>query len=132
MSLVFQNIDPPPPSPPGECVLPPNKGGGVQNRRAERGMGGSIFWKTIDIGLPSYGNNLSTCRTKRAPHRSSSLQSVSLLCAFSYFLVYVRFIFFILQYNHFLLTKLQYYMEELSLFFWCCLAKRSLRCTADI
>jgi hypothetical protein len=23
MSLVFQNIDPPPPSPPGECVLPP-------------------------------------------------------------------------------------------------------------
>jgi hypothetical protein len=28
MSLVFQNIDPQPPSPPGECVLPPNKGGG--------------------------------------------------------------------------------------------------------
>jgi hypothetical protein len=24
MSLVFQNIDPPSPSPPGECVLPPN------------------------------------------------------------------------------------------------------------
>jgi hypothetical protein len=23
MSRVFQNIDPPPPSPPGECVLPP-------------------------------------------------------------------------------------------------------------
>ncbi len=23
MSCVFQNIDPPPPSPPGECVLPP-------------------------------------------------------------------------------------------------------------
>jgi hypothetical protein len=28
MSLVFQNIDPPSSSPPGECVLPPNKGGG--------------------------------------------------------------------------------------------------------
>jgi hypothetical protein len=30
--LVFQNIDPPFPSPPGECVLPP-----------ERGMGGQHF-----------------------------------------------------------------------------------------
>jgi hypothetical protein len=28
MSLVIQNIDPPPRSPPGECVLPHNKGGG--------------------------------------------------------------------------------------------------------
>jgi hypothetical protein len=27
-SYVLQNIDPPPPSPPGECVLPPNKGRG--------------------------------------------------------------------------------------------------------
>jgi hypothetical protein len=45
MSFVFQNIDPPPPSPPGECVLPPNKGGGytLQTRRAERGMGGQYF-----------------------------------------------------------------------------------------
>jgi hypothetical protein len=44
MSLVFQNIDPSPPShsPGGE------------------GRGGSIFWKTRDIGLPSYSNNLST------------------------------------------------------------------------
>ncbi len=25
---VFQNIDPPPPSPPGECVLPPHQRGG--------------------------------------------------------------------------------------------------------
>jgi hypothetical protein len=82
MSLVFQNIDPPPPSPPSECVLPPSPhppnpqgvthlprtmlGGGEGGRRrvhtrwAERGVGGSIFWKTRDIGLPSYSNNLST------------------------------------------------------------------------
>jgi hypothetical protein len=53
MSLVFQNIDPTPPSPPGECVPPPPT-------KAERGVGGSIFWKTRDIGLPSYSNYLST------------------------------------------------------------------------
>ncbi len=61
MSLVFQNIDPHPlparrvcPPPP-----PPNKGGWytLVGRR-----GGSIFWKTRDIGLPSYSNNLSTPR----------------------------------------------------------------------
>jgi hypothetical protein len=46
MSLVFQNIDPqPPPSPPGECVLPPIKGGGgtLHTRRAERGWGVNIL-----------------------------------------------------------------------------------------
>jgi hypothetical protein len=31
---------------------------GGQTRRAERGTGGSIFWKTREIGLPSY-NDLS-------------------------------------------------------------------------
>jgi hypothetical protein len=43
MSLVFQNIDPPP-SPPGECVLdlPPTKAG-VHTRRAERGVGVNIL-----------------------------------------------------------------------------------------
>jgi hypothetical protein len=63
MSLVFQNIDPPSPSPPGECPPPPphNKGGGdtLAGRRRGEG-GGSIFWKTRDIGLPSYSNNLCT------------------------------------------------------------------------
>ncbi len=55
ISLVFQNIDPPSPSPPGESVLPPQQRlAGVHTRRAERGMGGSIFWKTRKIGLPSY------------------------------------------------------------------------------
>ncbi len=38
------------------CPPPtPKKGGGVvQTRRAVRGVGGSIFWKTPDIGLASY------------------------------------------------------------------------------
>jgi hypothetical protein len=27
-----------------------------------KGGGGSIFWKTRDIGLPSYSNNLSTVK----------------------------------------------------------------------
>jgi hypothetical protein len=43
MSLIFQNIDPPPPSPPGECVLPPQQTRGVHTRRAERGVGGQYF-----------------------------------------------------------------------------------------
>jgi hypothetical protein len=64
MSLVFQNIDLPPPPPPGEGVLPPPPPtkAGVHTRRVESGEGGggSIFWKTRDIGLPSYSNNLST------------------------------------------------------------------------
>ncbi len=38
------------PYPPGECVLPPDGEGG----------GGSMFWKTRGIGLPSYSKNLST------------------------------------------------------------------------
>jgi hypothetical protein len=62
MSLVFQNFDPPPPSPPGECVLctPAFVGGGrTHSPGGEGDGGGSIFWKTRDIGLPSYSNNLS-------------------------------------------------------------------------
>jgi hypothetical protein len=43
MSLVFQNIDPPPPSPPGECVPPAFVAGGGHTRRAERGVGGQYF-----------------------------------------------------------------------------------------
>jgi hypothetical protein len=57
--LVFQIIDPPSPSPPGEWVPPAFVAGGGQTRQAERGMGGGIFWKTREIGLPSY-NDLST------------------------------------------------------------------------
>ncbi len=44
---------PPSPSPPGECVPPPLLRG--EDRLAERRGGwGSIFWKTREIGLPSY------------------------------------------------------------------------------
>jgi hypothetical protein len=57
---LFQNINSPPTSPPGECVPPAFVGGGGHTRRAERGMGGSIFWKTRDIGVSYYSNNLST------------------------------------------------------------------------
>jgi hypothetical protein len=60
MSLVFQNIDPPPPSPPGEFQFVPPAFVGVEDTLAWRRGGGSIFWKTRDIGLPSYSNNLST------------------------------------------------------------------------
>ncbi len=42
MSLVFQNIDPPPPSPPGECVLPPNKGVGYTLAVARRRGGWGV------------------------------------------------------------------------------------------
>jgi hypothetical protein len=61
MSRVFQTIDPPPPSPPGECVPPPLLGGegGHMHSPGGEGGGGSIFWKTRDIGLPSYSNNLA-------------------------------------------------------------------------
>jgi hypothetical protein len=61
MSLVFQNIDPPPPSPHGECVPPAFVAG--EDTLAWCGGevgGGPIFWKTRDTGLPSYSNNLST------------------------------------------------------------------------
>ena len=52
MSLVFQNIDPPPPSPPGECVYPRLCCGGTHSPGGE-GVGGSIFWKTQDTALYS-------------------------------------------------------------------------------
>ncbi len=40
MSCVFQNIDPSPPSPPGECAF---VAGGGHNRRVERGVKGQYF-----------------------------------------------------------------------------------------
>jgi hypothetical protein len=58
VSDVFQINDPPPPSPPSECVLPRTKGTHSPGGEGDGG-GGSIFWKTPAIGLASY-NNLST------------------------------------------------------------------------
>ncbi len=49
---VFQNMEPHPPLRPASVSFPRNKGG--------EGGGGSIFWKTRDIGLAFYSNNLST------------------------------------------------------------------------
>jgi hypothetical protein len=58
MSLVFQNIDLPPPSPPGECVPPAfGVGGRTHSLGGERG-GETIFWKTWDTAL--YSTNVST------------------------------------------------------------------------
>ncbi len=42
MSGVFQNIDPPTPSPPSECVLPPHQRRGLHTRRAVKGCGINI------------------------------------------------------------------------------------------
>ncbi len=50
MSFVFQNIDPPLPSPPRECVL---CCGGRTHSPGGEGGGGSIFWKTQDTALYS-------------------------------------------------------------------------------
>jgi hypothetical protein len=43
MSGVFQNIDPPTPSLPGECVRPAFGAGGGHTRWVERGEGGYYF-----------------------------------------------------------------------------------------
>jgi hypothetical protein len=43
MSCVFQNIDPQPPSPLGECVPPPFVAGGGNTRRVEGGWGVNIL-----------------------------------------------------------------------------------------
>ncbi len=45
------------------CPLPAPKAGGTHSPGGEGGGGGSIFWKTRDIGLASYSNNLSTHET---------------------------------------------------------------------
>jgi hypothetical protein len=57
MSGVFQNIDPPHPSPPGECV-PPAFGAGEDTLARGKGGGGSIFWKTPGTAL--YSTYVST------------------------------------------------------------------------
>jgi hypothetical protein len=66
MALVFQNINPPSPSPPGECVPPAFVAGGGKTRRAERGMGGQCFGRrepsdyplTVKYVLRVYGHTV--------------------------------------------------------------------------
>jgi hypothetical protein len=54
VSGVLQNIDPPPPSPPGECAF----GAGMTRSPGGEGGGGSIFWKMPDTAL--YSTYIST------------------------------------------------------------------------
>ncbi len=54
VSGVYRTIDPPTPLHPAIVSSPRTKGGGLQTRRTVRGWG-SIFRKTPDIGLASYG-----------------------------------------------------------------------------
>jgi hypothetical protein len=63
VSDVFQNIDPPPPSPPSECVLPPHQRRGVHTRRAVRGWGNILEDARHWIGLLQC--NLSTSAALR-------------------------------------------------------------------
>jgi hypothetical protein len=49
MAGVFQNIDPTPPSPPGECVPSPLVRGGGTHSLGGEGGGGSIIWN-VSLG----------------------------------------------------------------------------------
>ncbi len=68
-------LTPHPPLHPCECVLPRNKSGGYTFPGRRGGGVGSIFWKTRDIGLPSYRNNLSTLRRINLPHQIAGLKT---------------------------------------------------------
>jgi hypothetical protein len=54
VSGVFRTIDPPTPSQPSECVLPPHQRLRGKHSPGGDGVGGSIVRKTPDIGLGSY------------------------------------------------------------------------------
>jgi hypothetical protein len=77
ISLVFQNIDPPSPSPPGKCV-PRLCCGGRTDSLGREGDGGSIFWKTREIGLPSY-HDLSAVRREDTLARGRGGWGVNIL-----------------------------------------------------
>ncbi len=76
MSCVFENIDPPRPSPPGECVPPAFVAGGGHTRQGERGVGGQYFGrrKTQLCALP-ISNPLCYW-----PSRIRKAETESLLC----------------------------------------------------
>jgi hypothetical protein len=57
VSGVFRTTDPPPPLHAASVSSPRTKGGewgGGYTLAGGEGVGGSIFWKTSDIGLASY------------------------------------------------------------------------------
>jgi hypothetical protein len=59
-------VTPPSPSPPGECVLFPRPRLCCEGRTDSpggEGDGVSIFWKTREIGLPSYSKICTLCTT---------------------------------------------------------------------
>jgi hypothetical protein len=60
MSLVFQNIDPPSPYPPGECVPPPPGG------ERDGAMGGQYSGRREKEDCPLTVNNLSKVEQKDA------------------------------------------------------------------
>ncbi len=64
VSGIFRTIDPPPPSPPSECVLPPHQRRGIHTLAGLWGGGGSIFRKTPDIGLASYSITIIPLRPR--------------------------------------------------------------------
>jgi hypothetical protein len=66
MSLIFQNIYPPPPSLPGMCV-PPTFVGGEDTLAGRRGGWGVNILEDERLGLPSFSNKLSTvvCLVRR-------------------------------------------------------------------
>jgi hypothetical protein len=53
-------LTPHPPLRPASLSSPRNKGGGTHSPGGE-GDGGSIFWKTREIGLPSYSKICNLC-----------------------------------------------------------------------
>jgi hypothetical protein len=74
VSGVFQNIDPQPPSPPSECVLPPHQRRGVHTRRLGRGWGANIledarYW----IGLLQYNLSTIVCICNTEEHAGCKL-----------------------------------------------------------
>ncbi len=68
MSLVFQNIDPPPPHRPASMYPLPLLRGGGHTRWVEKGVGGSIFWKTPGTALYSTYVPVSTLWVRHYKH----------------------------------------------------------------
>jgi hypothetical protein len=77
MSFVFQNIDPAPPSPPGECVPLAFVAGGGHTRWVERGVGGQYFGRrktqlcTLPIANPLWVRTFYRLESMRAERKKT-------------------------------------------------------------